>query len=568
MTAGGGPVPEEEPTRPRRRVGPYEASLQESAHQAEVAHRARMRAARRRHALIAAVTVVALVAVGFVGWRLLTPAAPPTSVPATAAAPVSCTDATAVTIAAAPAVAPVLAALAETLSKEASGPCAAFTIEPVESFTVSGTVGTAAEPDAWVTDSAEWIARAGTLAGREITVPEPFASTGVVVALPVPAAEEIGDQAKWSAAITSRTPVRVPDPARYAVGAAALASAAGGLPPDRVAAVAQANASAPAPGLGAVAEAATPLGVVVTAAQLLAHNESNDARALAAVAPVDGAAFLGYRLVTLTDKAEVAELVADFAAYLTTEEAKTAFSEAGFATPGGPEPQMPSPLYGTVTDRPAPDAAALKAVRAAWAAATPKRQTLLALDVSGSMLRRTDQGTRLAVMQEATLQAIAGMPGSSRLGLWAYSLHIGKQGDDFRPLLNAAPVGHSSHLLDLRKQVGGLTRSVGGGRGLYDTIVATYQRARATYTKGQLNSVVIVTDGLNDDDYGASLSVALSRVKKLVDPRNPIRITIVGFGSEPDAKAMTPFAQLTGGRYVNAAEPKDLLPTLRGVLGG
>ena len=113
----------------------------------------------------------------------------------------------------------------------------------------------------------------------------------------------------------------------------------------------------------------------------------------------------------------------------------------------------------------------------------------------------------------------------------------------------------------------GLTRSVGGGRGLYDTIVATYQRARATYTKGQLNSVVIVTDGLNDDDYGASLSVALSRVKKLVDPRNPIRITIVGFGSEPDAKAMTPFAQLTGGRYVNAAEPKDLLPTLRGLLG-
>ncbi|GAA6524368.1 substrate-binding domain-containing protein [Intrasporangium sp. DVR] len=568
MTAGGGPGPDEVPSRPERRVGPYEASLRESAARAEETHRERLRAGRRRRMIVAAVTAVAVAAAGFVGWRLLSPAAPPTAVPATAAAPVSCSDPTPVSIAAAPAIAPVLASLAESLSTEESGPCAAFTIESVEAFTVSGTIGTAAEPDAWVPDSAEWVARAGSLADREIAVPEAFASTGIVVALPRASADAIGDQATWSAALTGRTPVRVPDPTRFTVGAAALGAAVPGLAPDRVTAVIRGNVATPAPGLAAVSQSPTPVGVVVTAAQLLAFNESNGGQALAALAPVDGATFLGYSLVTLTEEQDVADLIAELTAYLATEDAKDALSTAGFTTPGGPDPEVPSPLYGSVTDQPASDAAVLKTVRAAWAAASPKRQMLLALDVSGSLLSRTEGGTRLAVMERATLEAIAGLPGGNRLALWVYSLHIGKQGDDFRPLLHPLPVGDRAHLLDLRKQVGDLKRTVGGSRGLYDTIVATYQRARSTFAKGYRNSVVIVTDGPNDDDYGASLAVALSRVKKLVDPANPVRLDIIGYGNEPDEKAMTSFTQLTGGRYLPAAEAKDLLPALRSALGG
>lgn len=568
MTVGGGPTPEKGPTSPERRIGPYEASLRESASQAEATHRARVQAARRRRVVISAVTAVAVAAAGFVSWRLLTPAAPPTSVPSTAASPISCSDATAVTVAAAPAVAPVLAALAETLSTEETGPCAAFTIQSVEPFAVSGTIGTAAAPDAWVTDSTEWVARAGSLAGGQLTVAEPFASTGIVVAMPRAGAEQVGAEAKWASALTAGTPVRVPDPTRSAAGAWALGAAAAGLPADRLTEVIRASAASPAPGLAAVADSQTPLGVVVSAAQLLAFNESNGGRALAAVAPVDGAPSLNYRLITVTDEPKVAGLIADLAAYLGTEDAKSALSTAGFTTPGGPDPELPSPLYGQVVEASAPDAQALKTVRSTWAAASPKRQTLLVLDVSGSMLRRTDQGTRLEVMQAAALESVASLPPTNRVGLWAYSLHIGNKGDDFRQLLGAAPIGDTGHLRDVRKQMAGLTRVVGGGRGLYDTIVASYQRARSTYAPGQQNTVVVIADGPNDDDYGASLADARAKLKRLVDARNPIRLEIIGFGSEPKAEALESFATMTGGRYRSAAKPGDLLPALRAALGG
>jgi hypothetical protein len=517
---------------------------------------------------IAALAVAAIAAGGVVGWRLLGPEAPPTAVPSTATAPVSCPDPTPVSVAAAPSVAPMVAALADLLSSHEDGPCAAFTIESAEAFTVAGIIGTAAEPDAWVSDSAGWVSRAQSLADRELTVQESFASTGIVVALPRESADQLGNRATWSTIVTGSTPIRFPDPNRSALGAATLGAAAASLAPERIAEVVRANVATPPPDLAAAAQSETPVGVVVPAAHLVAFNESSADEPLAALAPVEGAPFLQYSLATVTEEPEVAQLVADFGAYLAMDEAKDALSEAGFTTPDGPEPQVPTPLYGIVTAKPAPEPAVLQNVRAAWSAAAPRKQVLLALDVSGSMLRRTDQGTRLAVMQQAAFRAVSALPARTRLALWAYSLHIGTKGDDFRPLLNPAPVGETAHLLDLRAQITGLDRSVGGGSGLYDTIVAAYQRAQSTFAKGHTNSVVIVTDGPNEDDYGASFDVLMDRIKKLRDPARPIRVDIIGFGTEPDAKAMTSIAALTGGRYVSAAEPDDLIKALSGVLGG
>lgn len=568
MTAGGGPAPEEEPDSTGRRIGPYEQSLRVSARRAELEHRLRARAARRRHAVIAAVTVVAVAVAGFVGWRLLSPEAPPSAVPSGAAAPASCDDPTPVTVAAAPAVAPIVSSLAEGLSTHEDGPCAAFTIESAEAFTVARTVGSQAEPDAWVTDSAEWIQRAQSLAARELTVTDPFASSSIVVALSPAAADELGNRATWSALLTGSTPVRVPDPNRSAVGSAVLGAAAPGLAPAKITEIARAGPSTPVPDLKAAAASKSPVGVVVPAAQLLAFNESNAGQALAALAPVEGAPFLSYSLVTINARPEVAKLIAEFGDYLGSDAARDPLSEAGFTTPDGPEAQVPTPLHGTITAKPAPEADVLASVRAAWTSASPKRQTLLALDVSGSLLRRTDGGTRLAVMKDAVSWAVAGIAPSNTLALWAYSLHIGTKGDDFRVLLDAGAVGDGNHFLAVRKNIAGLDRTVGGGRGLYDTIAAAYQKAVSSFAKGFDNSVVILADGPNDDDYGASLEILTDRITQLKDPARPVRIDIVGFGSEPDAKSMTAIAELTGGRYLPAPEPGNLLPVLSQALGG
>ena len=464
--------------------------------------------------------------------------------------------------------APIVASLAETLSTHEDGPCAAFTIQNAEAFTAARTIGTSAEPAAWVTDSAEWIKQAQSLAARELTVEAPFASSGLVVALPAAAADELGNQATWSTVMTGATPIRVPDPNRSALGSASLGAAAPGLPPERVSELARANASTPMPDLQAVAQSNTPLGVVVPAAQLVAFNESDSHQDLAALAPADGAAFLQYSLVTVNEKPEVAKLVADFASYLTSEEAKEALSEAGFTTPDGPEPRVPTPLHGMITQAPAPEAVVVADVRAAWTSVAPKDQVLLALDVSGSMLRRTPEGTRLDILQAAVLRTIAGIQPANTLALWAYSLHIGTKGDDFRVLRGVGKLSDNKHFLAVRESIADLDRTVGGGRGLYDTIAAAYEQASSTFAKGFDNSVVVVTAGPNEDDYGASLEILTDRINQLKDPARPVRVDIIGFGTEPDAQAMTSIAELTGGRYLPAPEPDDLATALSTALGG
>lgn len=229
---------------------------------------------------------------------------------------------------------------------------------------------------------------------------------------------------------------------------------------------------------------------------------------------------------------------------------------------------MPTPLYGMITQKPAPEAAVVADVRAAWTSVAPKAQALLALDVSGAMLRRTPEGTRLDLLQAAVLRTIAGLQPSNTLALWAYSLHIGTKGDDFRPLRGAGALGDGKHFLALRESIADLDRTVGGGRGLYDTIAAAYEQARSTFAKGYDNSVVVVTAGPNEDDYGASLKILTDRINGLKDPARPVRIDIVGFGTEPDAKAMTSIAKLTGGRYLPAPEAGDLDAALSTALGG
>ena len=71
-------------------------------------------------------------------WRIVGQRDVATTVPEAAAQPSSCADPTAVRLAVAPAVAPIVAAAAEALSKHPDGPCAAYDIEPAEAYAVAG----------------------------------------------------------------------------------------------------------------------------------------------------------------------------------------------------------------------------------------------------------------------------------------------------------------------------------------------------------------------------------------------------------------------------------------------
>ncbi len=572
MTGAGAPDPEQ-PGGPGRRVGPYEQSLRESRERVEAAVRERAR--RRRRTRLAAAVVVSVVAagLGFGTYRLLGASDVPTSLPATAAKPASCTDPIKVRVSAAPAIAPALAAAVDDLAKRPDAPCAAFTVDAEEPYAVSGSLVGAGRPDAWVTDSTAWLSRASSISGAALAGGEPFASSAVVVAMKDAQASALGTRLGWADLLGGSVQIRIPDPRRSAVGQAAASVAVPLVPEARLRAVASATAGASggtsggADALEEVAASNGRVGAAVTLPQLLAWNTEHPDQSLAAVAPAEGAPAVDYSVVSLTTDAAKKPLVAALQKHLASEDTRKLLQDSGFRTTAG-EPAQPSPLYGTVSVAGEAGGAPLARATSLWAAASRRTQALLAVDVSGSMLERDKEGKRLDVLQRATVRAVGGANPDTTASLWIYSQHIGARGDDFRQLVDYTPLGDAGRVAGFDKAVAGLDSFVGGGSGLYDTVASTYDRARSAWRPGYTNTVVMVVDGPNEDDFGLSLDLLKQRLTAAKDPARPVQLVVVGLGDRVEASAMRQVVAITGGQFVAAPSLATLQPALVSALGG
>jgi hypothetical protein len=574
MTRVGGPGPEGHqgppPSGTGRRIGPYEQSLIDSRQRIEAQVRERARRQRRTRTLAALLVAVLVAGAGYAAWRIIGQRDVATSVPESAAQPTSCAQPTTVRLAVAPAVAPVVAAAAEALSKHADGPCAAYDIEPAQPFAVAGSLSGAAVPDGWVTDSLGLLDRVEQTSGTKLTATEPFASTGLVVAMPPTAADTVGDDLSWAHLLSSSIPVRVPDPNRTTIGRLALGAAAASLDDAtlRKAVDGSARGGTATVSLDGVASSAPPVGAVATEAEVTAWNAAHPEEALTAIAPREGSAAVEYSLIPVATTSSVRSLVTALGDYLQSDEAHELVQDSGFRMPSGGDAKAPSPLLGTVSITAAPSPAAIAKATAAWNAVAPSAQTLLALDVSGSMLERTKEGTRLSIVQSAMVRALGAAAPQTRTSLWAYSQHIGTKGDDQKQLVDYGPLGQPAQLSAIEKALSGLDKIVGGGSGLYDTVAAAYDRAKATYAAGKTNSVVIVADGPNEDDYGLSLDLLKQRLTSAKDPARPVKVVIIGLGTAVDEKTMKDVAATAGGTYLAAPTVDDLEPVLLRALGG
>jgi ABC-type molybdate transport system substrate-binding protein len=505
----------------------------------------------------------------FGAWTVLNKRDVATTVPQTVAQPTSCPDPTTVRVAVAPVIAPAVAAAAQALSTHADGPCAAYSIEPAEAFAVAGSL-VSGRPDAWITDSTYWLGRAAAVSGSSIQTDPAFASSPLVVAMPTETAASLGDKRRWADLLTGSTPLRIPDPNRSATGRMALGAAAATMPEQQLRTVVTAAAprSATTITLDGLAQSKPATGAVVVEAQLIAFNAAHSEDQLAAVAPAEGSAAIDYSLATLTKDNAVAPLVKALGDYLSSGEARKVLQDSGFRTPDGTEPKAPSPLYGEVTvTGPPKDEVATQAARL-WNAAAPKVQALLAVDVSGSMLERGDNGTRLSIVQRSTVRATAAVSTTTIASLWIYSLHVGNRADDYKQLLDYGGLGVSKHLGDLDRAVSGLDKSVGGGSGLYDTIAAAYSRAQSAWKPGYTNTVIVVADGPNEDDYGLTLDLLKKQLAQSKNAAKPVRLVVLGIGDRADAAAMGQVVGITGGQYVPTQSVDDLGPALIKALGG
>jgi len=84
------------------------------------------------------------------------------------------------------------------------------------------------------------------------------------------------------------------------------------------------------------------------------------------------------------------------------------------------------------------------------------------------------------------------------------------------------------------------------------------RQQRNTYDAGRINSVVLLTDGRNEDPDSISDDVLLRTLRAEADPARPVPVTPIGIGPDVDFPALQQIAAATGGKAYLARDPADI----------
>ncbi|HZB49674.1 MAG TPA: hypothetical protein VE547_11335, partial [Mycobacteriales bacterium] len=177
-------------------------------------------------------------------------------------------------------------------------------------------------------------------------------------------------------------------------------------------------------------------------------------------------------------------------------------------------------------------------VFASWYVQDRRSSLLLALDVSGSMAE-VAPGSRarlIDLVRQGCLTVGKLLPDESALGLWEFGSELAPP-NDFRPLLRTAALT-PAHRAALAGAVGRLGPRP-TGTGLYDTTLAAYRSAVASYRPDMANQVLVFTDGRNEDDPDSITAAQLAAgLKAAADPERPVQLTVVAYGSRPEVAVL------------------------------
>ncbi|TYL45433.1 VWA domain-containing protein [Nocardioides sp. BGMRC 2183] len=406
-------------------------------------------------------------------------------------------------------------------------------------------------PELWIPDSSVWT----TQAGKAATIAEKSIATSPAVIV----AGSGEPPSSWADAVGADD-FLLGNPLSSAASAAALYAGTGGAE-DAVAGLAQRSASdlAAAPDPAAQLTRIQKRGgtTVVTEQQWLSA-----APGLRAVAPVRGTAMMEYPLVITApeeDRGQATEAAAAIGEILTGESGQATLAEAGFR---GPDAAPAEQGVGKVQPIQvgAKDAAELLG---RWATMAVPMRSLAVVDVSGSMDFAAGTTTRMGLTTQAAAAGLSLFQDNAAIGLWAFSqADDGLLGADYRQLQPIRRLDEDAGGATQRDLLAGeFTRMgdiVGGGTSLYDTTLAAYEAAVESYDPAAVNSVLLLTDGANDDPDSLTQAELIAALRKAADPERPVRIITLGITDDADAAALKAIAAATGGQSYLARSPADI----------
>nr|WP_184847160.1 VWA domain-containing protein [Allocatelliglobosispora scoriae] len=522
----------------------------------------------------------------------------------------SCSGEANLSVAAAPEIVPALRAAAARLAAQKAdvdGACVAIEVKAADPADVASAVaarygasltgvgqpnGTMEIPDVWVPDSSTWLARISTASttfaeSKAAAQSASIARSPVVLAMPEPVAASLGWPTKkltWPALLQSMTAstklhVGIVDPSRDSAGLAgllALGAAASTAPDAATASTAALRALAAGrsalrddvlarfPRSTDAAAVASALGAAPLSEQsVITYNSAQPPVRLAAVYLEPAPLPLNYPFALLPGADVTQSAVANrlsgalldpaFRDDLAVAGLRAADGTTGatFAAPKG----APSGDPATATS-PAPTAstpaalATLDRALSTWAAVTLPARMLAVIDVSGSMLERVPtagNATREQVTLEAARRGLGLFDEAWAVGLWIFSTEL-DGAKDHKQLVPIGPLATQRN--ELLSKLAAIQPKPQGDTGLYDTILAAYQAVQKDWDPGRVNSVVLLTDGDNDDDNGIEKDVLLSKLKETADPQKPIQVIIIGIGDVNPAPLEQITKQTGGGVFV------------------
>jgi Ca-activated chloride channel family protein len=540
-----------------------------------------------------AAALLAVVAAGFGGYRLL-------SQP-------SCAGQVHLSVAAAPEVEPAVRAMTQqwTVTKpRVNGRCVAVEVSAADpadvaaaiagqhQATLSG-VGRAAGdirvPDVWIPDSSTWLQRLRAVGADWVPRDTPsVARSPLVLAMPQPTAASLGWPDKkltWPdilSKLTAGATLRpgIVDPDRDAAGLsgllalAAAANAAGSNAQEATVAGLRALATgrtalradllARFPHSSDVASLSSSLAAAPLSEQaVVAYNAGQPPMPLAPVYLDPAPLPLDYPYTVLpgasADQADAAKAVL---VTLAGDAYRNSLARLGLRAADGSTGAGFPAVKGAPTDPspvpPAPEPAVIGKLLSTWNALTAPGRMLTVIDVSGSMATPVPSAggaTRDQVAVEAARRGLGLLDDTWAVGLWTFSTQL-NGANDWKQLVPIGPL--SSQRPDLQNELSKVQAKANGGTGLYNTVLAAYKTVQAGWDPSRVNSIVLLTDGKNEEAPGLTLDQLVAELKKIQDPHRPIQVIALGIGNQVSEAELRTITDTTGGATFLAPDPSQI----------
>jgi Ca-activated chloride channel homolog len=141
------------------------------------------------------------------------------------------------------------------------------------------------------------------------------------------------------------------------------------------------------------------------------------------------------------------------------------------------------------------------------------------------------------------------------LGLWTFSTQLNGS-KDWRELVPIGPL--SSNRSQAAAALTSISPKPDGDTGLYDTLLAAYKEVQDGWAADRVNSIVLFTDGENDDENGISEQDLLAQLKDLTNADRPVQVIILGIGDGVDEGQLRRITKVTGGGVFVTKDPTKI----------